>query len=54
MIMREDEILGDFGPAAYSCGEIELPAGGCEESELIKWQNKLFTRIIRGRPSCAV
>ena len=28
-------------------------AGGCKESELTKWQNKLFTRTIRGRPSCA-
>ena len=50
MIMREDEILGILEATA---GEIEL-AGGCQESELIKWQNKLFTRIIRGRLSCAV
>ena len=44
MIMREDEILGILDQAA----------GGCKESELIQWQNKLSTRIIRGRPSCAV
>ena len=43
MIMREDEILAHFGQAAR----------GCEESELNKWQNRLFTRTIRGRPSCA-
>ena len=28
-------------------------ARGCQESELTKWQNRLYMRIIPGRPFCA-
>ena len=43
MIMREDEILGVLSTSSR----------WLRRKRAKQWQNRLFTRTIRGRPSCA-